>query len=324
MDTTYFIRELILLNECVILRGIGGFETSYKNAILDKQKKRLIPPGKKIHFRPDLVKDNGLLEEHIAKSLKISREEASDHIDAFVQEFHDTIRDEGKVIIEGIGEFTLSQNNTIVFKEIQGENYLADSFGLDVLDIDIASNDNDLKKKRELQPLVPKKRKLTGWYIAIGILIVLISVTILFLISSSPEVSVLDSLGENDTSAESEMIVLRPEVKEEDSAIESIGQTIDESTLPKKALAIETTSLNEIPASDIIYYIIAGSFKYEKNAERLKSILLNKGFNPQVIEKGNYVRVIVGVFDDRNLAITELQRIRNQYDQSVWLLEEQN
>ncbi len=324
MDITYFIKELILLNECVILRGIGGFETSYKNAILDKQKKRLIPPGKKIRFRPELVKDNGLLEEHIAKSLKISREEASDNIDAFVQEFHDTIRDEGKIFFEGIGEFRLSQNNTIIFKEIQGENYLADSFGLDVLDIDIESNDNNHRKKRELQPLVPKERKLTGWYIAIGILIVLISVTILFIISSSPEVSVFDRLGENDPSRESEMIVLKPQHEEEDSDAQSIGQTIDENTLPKKALAIETPSLNETSASGLIYYIIAGSFKYEKNAERLKGMLLNKGFNPLVIEKGNYIRVVVGVFDDRNLAIAELRRIRNQYDQSVWLMEEKH
>ena len=56
----------------------------------------------------------------------------------------------------------------------------------------------------------------------------------------------------------------------------------------------------------------------------LKDILLNKGFNPTVIENGNFVRVVIGVFNDRDLAITELQRIRNQYDHSVWLLEEQN
>lgn len=321
MDITYFIRELILLNECVILRGIGGFETSYKNAVLDKKKKLISPPGKKIHFRPDLLKDNGILEDHIVKSLKISRKEASDIIDAYVQNFHDTIREKGQVFLQGIGKFILNKDNSIGFQEIGDESYLADSFGLDVLDVELESSEKENLKKPELQPKVPEKRRLSGWYIAIGILIVLIAGTTLVLVSSSSGNSIFKKSRGKDTITEPGVIVFGPQNEiDKDSTAQAIGQSIDERTLPKKALSIETTPANEFPVAN--YYIIAGSFKIRKNAERMYDNLLRKGYNPIVLDKGSYIRVVLGTFDNKNLAIAELRRIRNELDQSVWLMED--
>lgn len=325
MDIAYFIKELILLNECVILRGVGGFETTYKNAVLDKKKKHISPPGKIIHFRPDMVRDNGVLENHIAKSLKIDRSEASEKIDAFVQEFHDTVREEGKVFLEGIGEFTLAKDDTLSFKELVDENYLADSFGLDVLDIELESPGTENQKKPEFRPSVTKKRKYTGWYITIGILIILISGTILIMVSSSSGLLLFTRQPDSLDIDESDVIVFGPEnIAEEDSAIREIGHSLDESTIPKKALSIESKTDDQLQLTNQTYYLIAGSFKYSKNAERLKDNLFQKGFNPTVKVMGTYNRVIIGTFNDEQLALAELRRIRNQLDQSVWLLEEKN
>ena len=323
MDIAYFIRELILLNECVILRGIGGFETTYKNAVLDKNKRQISPPGKIIHFRPDLVKDNGVLESHIARSLKIDRKEASENIDEFVQEFHDSIRNYGKVFMEGIGEFSLAKDNSISFIEIGDENYLADSFGLDVLDIELDSSGTENIKKPELQPSTPEKRKLTGWYIIIGILLILITVTTIILVSSPSGLSIFAGKGEKQEIKESDVIVFGPKDKvTEDSTLAAIGQSIDENTLPKKALSIQSTPSSQFQVGDISYYLIAGSFKYTKNAERLKVTLQGKGFNPTIMTKGSYIRVVLGEFNDKELALSELRRIRYQFDQSVWLMED--
>jgi nucleoid DNA-binding protein len=325
LDIAYFIKELILLNECVILRGIGGFETTYKNAVLDKSKKHISPPGKKIYFRPDLVQDNGVLENHIARSLGIERSEASEAIDSFVQDFHDTIRQDSKVFMIGIGEFTLGKDKTVMFQEIRDENYLADSFGLDVLDIEVESSIKDNIKKPAYQPLKTEKRKFTGWYIAIGILLVLIIATSLIMISSSPGVSIFKRQVERLEVDESDVVVFAPEDKiEEDSTIRAIGHSIDESTEPKTALSIESTTTEKMKLTDQTYYLIAGSFKYSKNAERLKDNLSQKGFNPIVMEMGSYTRVIIGTYNDKQLALAELRRIRNQFDQSVWILEKQN
>lgn len=324
MEITYFIKELILLNECVILRGIGGFETSYKNAVLDKSKNHISPPGKIIHFRSDLVEDNGILENHIARSLKLDRAEASEAIDSFVQDFHDTIRQDGKVFLEGIGEFTLARDNELKFQEIRDENFLADSFGLDVLDIEVESKINENIRKPVYQSSTSERRKFTGWYIAIGMLLVLIVATILIMISSSPGVSIFKRQVDKLEIDEPDVIVFAPENKAaEDSTIRAIEHSIDESTEPKKALAIELPGSDQ-QQTNLKFYLIAGSFKYSKNAERLKDNLIQKGLNPTVMMMGSYTRVIIGTYENKQLALAELRRIRNQFDQSVWILEKQN
>ena len=268
--------------------------------------------------------DNGVLESYIAKTLGIDRAEASREIDAFVGEFKDSIKNEGKVFLEGIGEFTLGKDNSIKFSEIRDENYLADSFGLDILDIELESKSTDNIRKPELQPLKPERRRFTGWYVAIGILLVLIIATSIILITSSPGSSIFAKHGKQHELEGSDVIVFEPEKNvEKDSVIREIGHSIDESTVPKKALSLESTTNNLPPPGDQTYYLIAGSFKYLKNAERLKDNLFRKGYSPTVKAIGNYNRVIIGTFNDKQLAIAELRRIRSQLDQSVWLMENQ-
>ncbi len=327
MDITPFIRELIVQNECVILRGIGGFETSYKHATLDKKRKILIPPSKKINFRPDLIKDNGVLEAYLAANLEITDAKASAAIDEFVQWFFNAIKEKGEVFLKGIGEFRFDEKNNIVFSDIENENYLAESFGLDSLVFENEFKEDDTGKI-VLKPVPMQKRKLTGWYVTIGILLLLVSVTTLILISTSKGVTVFHrSDSGSKKNGKEEMIFGGTNKALEDSIIKSIERSLSESTVPKKALAVPPTQKTapEITANTYgaQYYLVAGSFKSSKNADILKAQLKRKGFNPEIMITGEYYyRVIVGAFSDRKEAIAELRRIRGQIDQSVWLFED--
>lgn len=329
MDITPFIRELIVQNECVILRGIGGFETSYKHATLDKKRKILIPPSKKINFRPDLIKDNGVLEYYLIENLEISNAKASAAIDDFVRWFFTTIKESGKVFLNGIGEFSFDKKNNIVFSDIENENYLAESFGLDTLVFENESGGNE-RGEETLKPVPVKKRKLTGWYVTIGILLLLVSVTTLILISNSKGISLFQwSDAGSKKSGKEEMIFGGTNKALEDSIIKSIEESLSESTIPKKALAVPQTQKSEPEIATnsygARYYLVAGSFKSSKNADILKSQLERKGFSPEIMITGEYYyRVIVGAFSDRKEAVDELRRIRGQLDQSVWLFEDKN
>jgi len=331
LDITPFIRELILLNECVILRGIGGFETAYKNAIYRKDKKIIVPPSKRIHFQSEWIKDNGVLENHLAKSLGISNEKASEHIDNYVQEFHNQIRKEGKVLLEGIGEFVIDKEKRLQFKELEDANYLVDSFGLDVLDIEPDIENNSKAVITNLSPLNPGPRKLSGWYIAIGLLLLMISITFIILISEGKEVR-LFNINKN-SGLTDEVVIFGPSSDPvADSISRAVEQVLDHKTATRNALTIEKTSLRdkgevvtEIPGEDkIAYYLVAGSFKTTRNAEILKEQLVRKGFSPEILHTGNMrYRVVVGTYYEHRRAIEELRRIRIQLDQSVWLLEAQ-
>ncbi len=327
MDITPFIKELIVLNECVILRGVGGFETSYIHASFDKEKKLIIPPGKKINFHPDWIKDNEVLENYIAESLGISKSKASEFIDTFVQNFYEEIKNKNKVFLHGIGEFSFDQHSNLLFTEIENENYLAESFGLDTLDIDSEPIKEMLKKKKEPAPVVTQKRKLTGWFVTIGVLLLLISVTTFILISTSRGINGLNRTKKSLSDKKKEIIVFGKNNQAlEDSVMRSIEQSITERTMPKKALSVSQNQ--EIQSSSNVhppagrYYLVAGSFKNRKNADILKNQLTRKGFNPEImVTGGNFYRVIIGAYIDRKEAITELRRIRVQIDHSVWLLE---
>lgn len=329
MDITPFIRELILLNECVILRGIGGFETSYRHAMYRKDKKILIPPNKKIHFQPNWIKDNGILEDYLAKSLKISNELASEYIDNYVQEFHNQMRKNGKVILEGIGEFVLDKENKIQFNELEDANYLADSFGLDIVEIEPDIKQEGKSVKTEMQPITLETRKLTGWYVAIGVLLLLISITFIILFSQGEDVSLFNI--NRDVDSESEVVVFGTSPDPvADSIARSIEETLNQKTNARNALTIEKTTrpenknqiLAESSSKQVIYYLVAGSFKNFRNAEILKDQLVRKGFSAKVLDSGgSQYRVIVGSYNNRKQAIEELRRIRIQLDQSVWLLE---
>ena len=329
LDITPYIRELILSNECVILRRFGGFDTSYRNALLDKNKGLILPPGKKITFRSDWTVDNGTLEKYIASTLHINSKEASKFIDLFVDNLLARLENEDAIQLEGIGNFKKGKSGTIEFHELEDETYLADSFGLDTLDIEKEPPKKETLPVNEIQPIIPQRRKMTGWYVGTGLLLLFIMVATIILISGKEGISIFNFKGKSEkTDNKSDIIIFgkKGDVLE-DSVTRTIEQALDKRTNPKKALSPEESakvsgSLEMQNDSDHTYFLVAGSFKNIKYAELLKTKLENKGFKTEILaNEGSYAKVIIGKFNDKNAAINELQRIRGQINQSVWLME---
>ncbi len=325
MDITPFIRDLILLNECVILRGFGGFDTSYKNALLDKNRKIILPPGKKIFFRPEWVKDNGVLEKYLAESLKIKSEKASEIINSYVQRINKKLDDDRFLILAGIGKFQKSENDKIIFTCLEDENYLADSFGLDMLSVEVEKVPAEVIEIPVSKPLIMVHRKFTGWYVTIGVLLFLILSTLYILITGNEGLSLLVPFVKlNKKPAESEVIIFGKQNKAlEDSVTKSIEQTIDKRTNFKAALTPGEAIKPITGVGEVRYYLVAGSFKSESNADVLKEKLIKKGITPVVMKTpGNFTMIIVGAFKNRDQAIDELKKARLKLGQSVWLMEE--
>jgi nucleoid DNA-binding protein len=318
------------LNECIILRGVGGFETSYKHAELDKNKKVLSPPSKQVHFHPEWKNDNGVLEQHIAKSLNIDTAKASELIDDFVKDFYRTLDEKGTVIMEGVGEFRKDPRSKLDFRELKDANYLADSFGLDVLDL-ISEEIEEPQKPKE-KPLVPvkqNKRKLTILYIFIGVLLLVISVTLIIILMESGGADGFKIF--NRKKGENKTLVLGKRSKVgSDSVSRSIEKKIDSKTSARKALSLGSIDNTIAPVDEkpvvtrgqFTYYLIAGSFKTHTNAEVHKNRLAAKGINAEIIPMGNNIRVIVGSFYNENEAQKEMERLNPKVD--IWLLKKRN
>jgi len=71
---------------------------------------------------------------------------------------------------------------------------------------------------------------------------------------------------------------------------------------------------------DLRYYIVAGCFRDEVNADELVKTLKNKGFNAEKFGKiGNLYAVCFASFDDKEMAVKELKHIREEIHPEAWM-----
>jgi nucleoid DNA-binding protein len=315
LDLAPYIHELILLNECVILPGFGGFETEYQAAHYDNTHKRMLPPTKKVLFRPDFLTGSGVFELHLQKHLKIDEKEAIQYIDTYVDNLKNQLEVNREALIEGVGLFTKGLGNNISFTAFEEENYLVDSFGLEALPFEskIAEEKTEPKKELKIRP-----RSNTLLFLVVGIIIISILLAITITISARFDVYLFD-MGKS--KVENELIIIGGS-NSSDSTYQQINKTLDQSTDLKSALFYtESNSVNEESTEkQNQYYLVAGSFKAHINAELTFKQLVGEGYSPEIIEYQSYHRVTIGNFNIKQEALRELQRLRRQLDRSVWLL----
>lgn len=83
---------------------------------------------------------------------------------------------------------------------------------------------------------------------------------------------------------------------------------------------LETQRLGD---SNPVYYIIGGSFQAESSAEKCLESIKNQGFEKaSILDKNDkgYIRVYYESFADKADALLRLDAIKNEYNESAWLL----
>ncbi len=130
VDIDQYIRELIMLSECIILPDFGGFESTYRPAVIDKKSNILLPPSKQVVFRENLKRDNGVLVDYISRFEKLEKDVVRKQVEEYVSKLKTNLNENKEVKLKEIGVFTLDKNNNIKFEAFKDENLLVDSFGL--------------------------------------------------------------------------------------------------------------------------------------------------------------------------------------------------
>lgn len=317
MDLAPIIRELIMHNECIILPGLGGFETEYIPARFVSEKGIMMPPTKKIIFRPNYVKGGEILKNYLEKKLIISSENADKLIAGYVTEIKSKLDNKQTVEIKGVGTLSPDFTGSPKFLAVKEENYLAESFGLDPLPF---KERKQKIAKPEVKPETFKirQRSNTLSFIVIGIIVISILLAITIILTSRYNLF-LFNIG--DKKAASEMIIIGGG-QANDSIDTKIDNKINESTSLKNALSYTTSpkNVNNNQSLSEKHYIIAGSFGDKTNAETLEKIINKQGFKTEVLLIDNMYRVCLGTFTDKPTALEELHRIRRNMPRSLWLL----
>ncbi len=262
MELLVFIKELLTLNDCVIIPGFGGFVSSYQPAA--QQASRFTPPSKTVSFNKKLNFNDGLFINYIAEKEGISYFLASRKVNLLVEEMNYRLTDGEEICIPEIGNLRYDDHENLIFIPQISSNLNADAFGLTTFTFETLLARK--KSSRQISaPVVPQAQR-----DAVQVIFrkrtlqkVMIAVPLLVALAVTPIKNYTNYLQESNLSGISGMItVTKPVTPAEISVAEEIEESKPE----------------EAPVPDHNYFIIGGSFKSDENAANYFATMKEKGY----------------------------------------------
>lgn len=301
------ISRLLYSHDCVIIPGLGGFVANSKAAELDVDKNIFLPPSKEIGFNRSLTHNDGLLITTLAQREKMSYHEAKSEVEQFAKRILKMTAQGETFVVDTVGELKQDTLGHLQFIANKSESFLSDAFGLTsfhfspAVPIHRAAAPNK-HVRRLLRPLSQKQ----------------IAATIalffgLFIVSTE----VQDPTANKQFNSASSISFLSHEF---DTAAK-------EAALPVNIPTLETgmTEKEEItaPVEKNIYFLIAGSFKRQDQAESFLTQMESLGEKDAFVleSKSHSFRVAINGYSDKTTAISALNTYRKKPKfNTVWIL----
>jgi len=329
MNIVKYIIEILSENGKIVVPGLGRFSIEYKATTIHPVEHTFTPPEKIIIFESN-TSDDDLLIRTISEKEHISITDALNTINNFSDTLLSDIQ-KGKLTgIEGLGVFSLKENEITFIPEAT---QLSDEqFGLSGF-ISPAIVRNEFKEKAAINAQKAKDDKIkrskrNRRYITITVSVIIVTALIFVVFFTD---ILRNYMYNNDVSSE---------VKSENKAVENKTQIpvqVQKDTISKEnnntSVAL-TSSSSTIKAADtylakkensqgIMYYLVAGSFRSEENANKSVSELKTKGFlNAGIVRQGNSGMWIVyyeshAVKDEATKALKQIIQKENR---DSWIL----
>lgn len=301
MEISQYLKELLLLNDCVIIPEFGGFVANYKSATIENN--QFFPPTKEIAFNNKLISNDGLLINYISEAEGIDYFSAKQKLDSFVEETLLNLERNRNVYFEGVGYLHYDSRENLQFEPQLKQNLLVDSYGLQNFSYEKLYQRQMPKpaikvEYREPIPIIFQQRKLKKLVIAIPLLIAM---------------ALIPMKHNNEYLSKSDM---------------GMWETLMQSTpavpiqTPEQNLAENTTSVVAVTETEQFkYFIIGGSFKSEENARKYIQQLKEQGYNGQNLGVFNGLnRVAMKGFASMGEAQKELNSLLSKSPSSgVWI-----
>ena len=294
--------------------NFGGFICSSISANLNKKTGILTPPNKSILFNPQLKDNDGLLINHIAQSEGISQEDAKINLLKFAEQSLKNLNKFKSCRFEKIGLFTIDTEENIIFTQDLKTNYNLNSFGFqDIINNKITRDNSEIIE--ESLKLIKKKNNFTTKRLlkAAAIIIPLIGISFLSITQEDRINNIYTQIANvNPISFKKDnVIVLKDQGNKEIKIKEEIQPEIINNEISQV--------FEEVIIPSQKFYIIAGAFSVEKNANKLKNRLNSWNYNSTIIKNEKMMRVSYDSFDNKEQALISLSKIRKENPQA-WIL----
>ncbi|WP_423129647.1 SPOR domain-containing protein [Gaoshiqia sp. Z1-71] len=301
MELLAYIKELILLNDCVIVPGFGGFITTYKPAGL--QSSRFTPPGKSVSFNRKLNFNDGLFINYIAEKEGLNYVVAGRKADLLVQELNYRLTEGEEISIPGIGTLQYNDQENLIFTPKPEGNLNLDAFGLSAFTYESLFARNHVQKpippqKRDVNQVMFQKRSLKK---------VLVAVPLLFALAVIPLKNNTVNLQQSNLVSLPDMITLSEPLPQ------PVTETNQELT--------EEVEAEQAVLEDHRYFMIGGSFRSEDNADTFISMMNDQGFDAKNI---GFIKGLHYIALDSFDSLEEAKTARNDFklkspDSDVWI-----
>jgi len=126
-----YIRTLLYEHDYVTVPNFGAFIANYMPSSFNDISGSLMPPQKRIAFNEILKQDDGLLATYISRRESVTIDEAKRTIHNFVSEIKVSLANEKSFHFDRIGDFSLNEENNLVFDPDRRNNFFSESFGFD-------------------------------------------------------------------------------------------------------------------------------------------------------------------------------------------------
>ena len=315
------IKELLVLHDCVIFPGLGGFVSQYASSSISANNLTFKPPFKQILFNNNLTNNDGLLANSISKEWGISYEESVEKLSSLLFKINNEIKTNKQFSFEGIG-ILYEVNGILNFKQ-QSENLLLESFGLRSINMNDFLSHSSEGKIISIKSKSDVKQIIKNWSVAAAVIVLLFySVWIplktnLFNRDSDFSYSDLNPFTFSKRGPSQEIksnLVHKVPLSSENTVSKSLIKTKKEI---KKPISI---SLNNKTKS-LSYEVIIGSFGEEKNAKNLIKKLRKKSFKARQLPFFKQLfRVSAGKFSNKKNAVEYQKQIKKKLHISSWIL----
>ncbi|MCE6992173.1 SPOR domain-containing protein [Dyadobacter sp. CY323] len=354
------IRKLVGEYEFVIIPGFGALLSHQIHASYDSNSGFFSPPVKKLAFNEYLKLDDGLLANYISRHENLSHLEAVEYVKKYTESLRNELEAEGRAGISGIGEFNKNVEGKLVFEPNNDKCFKDDWYGFEKVKVRTFNNKvstaiasesyaNEDVEVLELPDNYKRKPvKWVGWAAAAVFIGLLCGLSFFVVNSSESEIrSTLNPFTELFKSKPAEVadkVVLKepviaqkevaptsnvePTITEVDSVVvNSVTTSNAAEVLPEKGSAAVTSvpETKAVPATDGNFYVIAGAFKGQKQANVLLADLNKKGFNDAFIIPANKysrkVKVAISAYESEREAYRASARLKEVIGEAGWVLE---
>jgi cell division septation protein DedD/nucleoid DNA-binding protein len=348
------IRKLVTDYEFVIIPGFGALLSHQAPVFYNAETGVFSPPDKRLAFNEFLKLDDGLLANYISRHEQISHAEAVAYVKRYTEKLRVSLQTSEHAAIEGIGKFSMNVEGKLVFEPNTDKYFKDEWFGFRSTTAKIVKN----KASAYAAPVVhlhdeevevlegeeAKSRKINwiAWTSAAMIAGLMCYFSLFYVTDNAENKSTLNPFTgffEKITSGSPEKVVRENRTSEKRKPVyaakkspvkvaDSIAAPRAEPAPVKEEVAVPAeikavTPVKTISAANKQFYLIAGTFKGNRQANILLEEMKEKGYpDAVIIDADKYskkVKVAVEGFENEDDAYRASAKLKKVIGEAGWV-----